>query len=1043
MILSDLAVRRPVVASVISLMLVAFGVVSYAQLSLREYPDIDPPVVSIQTNYPGASAAVVEQQITKPIEDRIAGVEGIRYISSSSQDGRSHVTLEFVSSRDIDGAANDVRDRIAGVLNNLPQEADPPEVQKQDTDAQVIMWLNLTSTKMDILELTDYAKRYLQDRFSILPGVASVRVGGSLEYAIRIWIDRQALAARELTVMDVERALRAENIELPAGQLESSQRMFTARVERSFRSPQAFENLVVGRGPQGQLLRLGEVARIEKNAVEDRTFFRGNGVPMVGLGIIKQSKANTLDVSAAVKALKDRLNPTLPPGMEIKQSYDTGVFIRAAIDEVWKTLAVAVLLVMLVIYLFLGSFRAMLIPAVTVPVSLVASFMALYALGFSINLLTLLALVLAVGLVVDDSIVMLENIHRRISEEGETPLVAAFRGARQVGFAVVATSVVLVAVFVPISFLQGDTGRLFAEFALCMAGAVFFSTIVALTLSPMLASRLLRSREQPPPRLVQRLDQAFARLTAAYGRRIAKAIHRPRWMASLFLGLLALSFGLFKLIPAEYAPKEDRGAFFLLVNGPEGATYDYMADYMLEIEQRLMPLVEAGEVTRLLVRVPRSYSVQRFNDGFVIHVLSDWAQRRSAWEIMTDIRQRLADLPGVKAFPVMRQGFGRGVEQPVQFVLGGGEYAQLAQWRDQLLLAIEQDNPGLLSIDTDYAETQPQLSLRILPDRAADLGVTVADIGATLQTLLGSRRVTTFIEGGEEYAVILEGAREQQSSPQDIGGIYVRSTSSGALIPLASLVQVQETAGANALNRYNRVRAITLSADLAEGLSLSQALDYLVRKVRSTLPPEVAIDFKGQAQDIRQSNQSLLFVFILGLVVVFLVLAAQFESWVHPLIIMLTVPLAIAGALLGLWITGSTLNIYSQIALVMLVGLSAKNGILIVEFANQLRDAGQAFEAALAEAARVRFRPIVMTGITTAAGSVPLLLSAGAGAETRYAMGIVVFSGALAATLFTLFVVPVAYALLARHTGSPQATARRLLAESAPAPVAESQAPPP
>ena len=708
-------------------------------------------------------------------------------------------------------------------------------------------------------------------------------------------------------------------------------------------------------------------------------------------------------------------------------------FIKAAaISEVWKTLAVAIALVVFVIYVFLGSFRAMLVPALTVPVSLVATFIALYALGFSINLLTLLAMVLAVGLVVDDSIVMLENIHRRVSE-GETPLVAAFRGARQVAFAVVATSVVLVAVFVPISFLEGDTGRLFSEFALTMAGAVFFSTIVALTLSPMLASKLLKSREQAPPRLVAWIDDGFARLTGFYGRFIAASIRRPMWVVALFVVLVGSISVLLKALPSEYAPKEDRGAFFLLVNGPEGATYDYMKDYMLEVESRLMPLVEAGEVSRLLVRAPRSFSVQRFNDGFVIHVLSDWSERRSAWEIMNDIRQRLADLPGVRAFPVMRQGFGRGIQQPVQFVLGGAEYSQLAQWSEQLIAAIEEDNPGLREMDIDYEETQPQLRIEIDHNRAADLGVSVADIGATLQTMLGSLRVTTYIEGGEEYDVILEGERAAQTTPSDIASIYVRAMGSAEapLVPLSSLVTIEETVGANALNRYNRVRAVTLSADLDEGLSLGEALDYLVAKVRSELPPEVAIDFKGQSQDIRESSSSLMFVFLLGLVVVFLVLAAQFESWMHPLVIMLTVPLAIAGALFGLWLTGSTLNIYSQIALVMLVGLAAKNGILIVEFANQLRDQGEAFEQALAEAARVRFRPIVMTGITTGAGALPLILSSGAGAETRFAMGVVVFFGVLSATLFTLFVVPVAYALLARHTDSPQATAQRLEAEAA------------
>mgnify|MGYP000527771206 CR=1 FL=1 len=1029
MVLSDLSVRRPVFASVLSLLMLAFGALAYERLALREYPDIDPPIVSVDTTYTGASAAVVETRITAIIEDRIAGVEGIRFIESSSEDGRSRVTIEFDSGRDIDGATNDIRDRVSGVLDNLPEEADPPDIQKVESDDDVIMWMNLTSTELDLLELTDYARRYLEDRFSILPGVARVRVGGGLEYAMRIWLDRKALAARGLTVADVENALVSENVELPAGRIESEDRLFTARVRRGYHTPADFRNLVVGTSTDGHLVRMSEVARVEKGAVEDRTLFRGNTVPMVGMGIIKQSTANTIEVARAAKALKERISPNLPAGMSIEQGYASSVFIEAAIAEVWKTLAIAVALVVLVIWLFLGSLRAMIVPAVTVPVSLIATFVALYSFGFTINLLTLLAMVLAVGLVVDDSIVMLENIHRRVSE-GETPLVAAFHGARQVGFAVVATSIVLVAVFVPISFLSGDTGRLFAEFALTMAAAVFFSTIVALTLSPMLASKLLKSREAEPARLVAAIDARFARLTERYGHVIRGAIRRPAWLGLAFLGLLAASVLLYRAVPEEYAPREDRGAFFLLVNGPEGANYEFMADYMVEIERRLMPLVEAGEVSRLLVRVPRSFSVQRFNDGFAIHVLADWSERRSAWEIMDDIRGRLADLPAVRAIPIMRQGFGRGIGQPVQFVIGGGEYAELAQWRDQLLAAVEADNPGLAGLESDYRETQPQLEIEIDRARAADLGVNIADIGATLQLILGSRRITTYLDRGQEYDVIVEGRRDQQSSPADLDGLYVRHQGSDALIPLANLVTVRETAGADTLNRYNRVRAITLSANLDDGLALGEALDYLTAKAREILPDTAVIDYKGQSLDIKESAASLRFVFLLGVVVVFLVLAAQFESWVHPLVIMLTVPLAITGALFGLWVTGQSLNIYSQIGLVMLVGLAAKNGILIVEFANQLRDAGEAFDAALAEAARVRFRPIVMTGITTAAGALPLILSSGAGAETRLVMGVVVLFGVLAATAFTLFVVPVAYAVLARHTGSPQAVAQQLARES-------------
>lgn len=1028
MVLSDTAVRRPVLATVISLLLVAFGLVSYDRLALREYPDIDPPIVSIDINYPGASAAVVETQITELIEDRISGIEGIRFIQSSSADGRSTVNVEFTTGRDVDAAANDIRDRVFGALDNLPEDANQPEISKVDADADVIMWLNLTSETMDLLELTDYARRYLQDRFSVLPGVARIRIGGSFDYAMRIWIDRKLLAAHGLTVNDIESALVSENVELPAGQIQSEDRVFTARVSRSYRTPEDFKQLVIGKGRDGHLVRLSEVARVEKGAAEDRTFFRGNGIAMVGLGIIKQSTANTLEVARAAKSLKERVNQTLPKGTVIEQSYDTSVFIESAIYEVWKTLLIAIGLVVLVIYVFLRDLRATLVPALTVPVSLVATFTALYMLGFSVNLLTLLALVLSVGLVVDDSIVMLENVHRRI-DLGESPLVAAFRGARQVGFAVVATSVVLVAVFVPISFLQGDIGRLFSEFSLTMAAAVFFSTIVALTLSPMLCSKLLK----PHTGLSDNghRSQRFGQLLAFYERNLRRAVRRPMAIGLVFMLLTLAMVGLFKLVPQEYAPKEDRGAFFVMINGPEGASFDYMLDYIEEIERRLMPLTESGEVRRLLIRAPRSFGgVQRFDSGIAILVLNDWSQRRSAWEMMDAINRDTADLSGVRVFTVMRQGFGGGIQKPVQFVLGGGTYEELAEWRDILNTEIAKDNPGLTAIDWDYKETQPQLRIEIDRNRAADLGVSVADVGRTLQVMLGSRQVTTFIDEGEEYDVILEGERGLQRTQSSIDNLYVRSTSSNQVIPLSNLVKLYEQAGATTLNRYNRVRAITLEASLADTLVLDDALSYLEDKVRAVLPSDAVIDYKGQSQDLREAGGSIVFIFALGLVVVFLVLAAQFENYVQPLVIMLTVPLAIAGALFGLWITGGTLNIYSQIGLVMLVGLAAKNGILIVEFANQLRDEGKAFEEALIEASCVRLRPILMTGITTAAGAIPLILSSGAGSETRATIGVVVLFGVLAATAFTAFVVPTAYAVLARHTTSPLTTTRQLERET-------------
>ncbi len=719
MILSDLSVKRPVLASVLSLLLIAFGLLAFDRLPLREYPDIDPPVVSVETRYPGAAANVVETRVTRLIEDRVAGVEGIQSIESLSEDGRSNITIKFDVGRDIDGAANDVRDRVSRVSDDLPDEADPPEIQKVDANEDVILWLNLASDRLSIPELSDFARRYLVDRFSVIDGVARVRVGGRQTFAMRVWLDRQALAARGLTVDEVEEALRAENLELPAGGVESRQRQFSVRTERAFVSAEDFARLTLARGEDGYLVRLGDVARVELGTDEDRISFRGNGLPMVGIGIVKQSTANTLAVAEAAKAEMDRLNQTLPEGMKLHQSYDSSVFVRGAVHEVYRTLGLAIVLVVLVIFLFLGNWRATLVPAVVVPVSLIATFLALWVLGFSINILTLLALVLAIGLVVDDAIVVLENIHRRMVENGETRLVAAYRGARQVGFAVVATSVVLVAVFVPIAFLQGDVGRLFAEFALTMAAAVAFSTLVALTLSPMLASKILPD-SHAPARLSHALDGLFLRVRRGYGRLLGWLL-RHAWLVGLLLAAtLAGAVWLFQQLPREYAPREDRGAFFVQVTGPEGASYAYMKEYMDEIERRLMPYIESGEAIRLLVRTPRGFEgTQTFNTGNATLVLSDFGQRRSGWAIMEEVRARLADLPGVKASPIMRQGFGSRIQKPVQFVIGGGTYEELAQWRDILLAKIEESNPGLTNIDWDYKETKPQLRVDI--DRPSSL----------------------------------------------------------------------------------------------------------------------------------------------------------------------------------------------------------------------------------------------------------------------------------------------------------------------------------
>ena len=1014
MLLSDVSVKRPVFATVINLLLIIFGVVAFSMLSLREYPDIDPPIVSVSTTYTGASANIVETRITQLLEDRISGIEGIKNVTSTSRNGRSDITIEFKLSRDIDAAANDVRERVSRALNNLPDQADPPEVSKANSDESAVVWYNLRSTNLNTMELTDYAERVLVDRLSIVDGVARVQIGGGRRYAMKVFLDRNAMAARGITVSDVEQVIRAENVELPAGEVESTDRNFEVRVARTFLSPDDFSALTVAVGDNGYLVRLGEIAHVELTAEDDETEFRGDGVNMIGLGIIKQSKANTLDVARAAKAQIKKIEATLPDNIFIVPSYDSSVFIEASIDEVYETLGIAMLMVVIVIYLFLGNIRATLIPAVTVPVSIIAAFIVMYALGFSINLLTLLAMVLAIGLVVDDAIVVLENIYRRI-EMGEPPILAAYRGAKEVGFAVIATTLVLISVFVPLVFLEGNIGRLFTEFALAIAAAVAFSSFTALTLSPMMASKILKKRTRSSG-FGSWMDKRFSQLENGYFTALGKTLHQPILMLLLLVIAVVALVQLSEKVPSEFVPKEDRGNFFILMNAQEGASFESNAKNLEKIESILMPYRENGKINRLLVRTPGFGG----NAGIAIVGSADWDERDfSTFSLMDEISAKLNSVPDVRAFAIMRSGIsGGGLGRPVQFVLQGDTYENLVEWREIVLEKAAQ-NPGLVRIDSDYKETSPQLLVNINRDRAADLGVSISDIGGTLEVMLGQRRVSTFLDRGEEYDVILEGIEEDFRSPNSIENLYVRSARTGELIPMDNLLTFEEQATSSRLNRYNRMRAVTISANLAEGYTLGEALAYLENIVATELPDNVSIDYKGESQLYQEAGNSFIYVFMLALAVTYLILAAQFESWVHPLVIMLTVPLALVGAYIGLFFSGMTINIYSQIGLVMLIGLAAKNGILIVEFANQLRDAGMEFEHALKRAAAQRLRPIVMTGFTTVFSALPLVLASGPGAESRMVIGMVIFSGVLVSAFMTLFVVPTAYSWLARNTGSP------------------------
>ncbi len=1027
MLISDLSVKRPVLALVINMLFLAFGLLAFERLPLREYPDIDAPKISVQTAYPGASAAVVENKITEVLEDRLSGLEGIKSMSSRSQDGRSRINLEFEISRDIDSAANDVRDRVARVSASFPDEADPPEVQKAENDEKVLFWVHLVAPGLDALELTDYVRRHLEDRFAVLDGVARIHISGQQVYSMRIWLDRNALVGRSLTVSDVESALREQNVELPAGTVKSTERDFVVRIERTYTGADDFRQLVIKRGDDGYLVRLGDVARVELASAEHRSLFRGNTESMVGIGVVKQSTANALDVSRQVIALVDRLNNSLPQGMRLVKSFDNSQFVEAAVEEVYKTLGIAACLVVLVIFMFLGDPRSVLIPALTVPISLISALSALYFFGYSINLLTLLALVVSIGLVVDDSIVVLENIHRRLAA-GETPLVAAYRGARQVGFAVVATTVVLVAVFIPITFMPGDVGRLFGEFAVTMAMAVVFSSIVALTLGPMIASKLL-SEAKLHNRLTDTVESMSARSEVIYQNVLRPLLRWPLISVLVVVSSIAGSVWLMKMVPQEYVPAEDRGVAFLQLRAPEGSSFDYTVRLVMQVEERLMPLVEAGHIKRLLLRAPSFGAGEAYNAGFAILVLPEWERRRrSTADVLQDARSRLADIAGARVSIRGARGLGGGNSDPVEFFVGGNTYEDLAVWQDQLLQAAS-ENPGLVGMDSDLRPTKPQLRLSIDRSRAGDLGVTVLEISRTLESLMGSRKVTTFIMGGREYDVIVEGEREAQRTLTDLTDIYVRSASSGELIPLSNLVTVREQADAGTLHRYNRVRGITFTAGLAEGYSLGEALAYLENLVRTQLPEGASIDYKGESLEYQQAGSSLLMTFGLALLIVYLVMAAQFESLVHPVVIMLTVPLALIGGLGGLLLFDQSLNIYSQVGLIVLVGLATKNGILIVEFINQLRDQGVAFEDALLQGSATRLRPIMMTAITTVMGALPLVLASGPGHEARTVIGVVVMCGVLCATVITLLVIPVAYSLLARGTSSPEATSRQLESE--------------
>jgi len=1017
--LPEICIERPVFATVMSLMIVLIGVISFDRLTVRLYPKIDTPVVSVRTVYKGASAQVIESQITEPLEDSLSGIEGVRKLKSVSREEVSQITIEFVTERDVDAAANDVRDRVARVRARLPEAADDSVVSKIESDAQAVMWLAFFSERHSALELSDYADRYVADRLKTLSGVASVIIGGARQYAMRLWIDRDRLAAYALTAQDVENALRRQNVEIPAGRIESAQREFTVRAESDLRTAEQFNNLIVAES-HGYPVRLRDVGLARLGALDERNIVRVNGNSAVGLGVVKQSTANTLSVARAVKAEIERLREGLPEGMHLRVAFDSSVFIEGSIAAVYRVLSEAVLLVMLVIFLFLRSLRSTLIPFVTIPVSLIGAFVFLYLLGFSVNVLTLLGIVLAVGLVVDDAIVVLENCHRHV-ELGKTPMRASIDGSKEIAFAVIAMSLTLLAVFAPLAFQEGRTGRLFTEFALTVAGAVAVSGFVALTLTPMMCSRILRAHEAHG-RSYQAMERFFVAMTAGY-RRLLGAALGARWVIGLvFLAVLGGAVATYAGLKKELSPLEDRGYFISLIIAPEGASLDYTDGYVRSVERLFATIPEI--VNTFAVVAPGLERPNPVNSGITFSQLTPWeARSRTTQQITAEIAPKLfMGLPGVIAFPVNPPSLGQSFRnRPVQFVVQANSYEALDRMSKRLLEKARASKV-IANPDIDLRLNKPQLLVKIDRDKASAIGIDVDTIGRTLETLLGGRQVTRFKRQGKQYDVIVQLEAKDRNTPTDLTAIYVRAKD-GRLVQLSNLVSVRETVAAKELNHFNRLRATILSANVAPGHTLGEALDFLEQAAAEVLPKDARTELAGVSLEFRESGVTLLFTFALALGFIYLVLAAQFESFVSPFIIMLTVPLAALGALLALKASGNTLNVYSQIGLVMLIGLITKNGILIVEFANRLRTRGMGKLEAVLESSTLRLRPILMTSLATVLGALPLALAAGAGSEARQAIGWVVVGGLSIGTLFTLFVIPTAYSLLARESQPAQTEA--------------------
>ena len=1025
MYITELSIRRPVVAWVLSLILIVFGLFVYSELPTRELPDgLQPPVVQVKVNYKSASAPIIDQEITQVIEDVIGGAEGIKNIDSKSENGRSSINIEFDTDIELDDAANDIRERVARVVDNLPSEADAPQILKQAAGFTTTMWLSVSSSTWSDLELGDYADRYLVDAFSSVKNVGRIRLGGLRELSVRVWIDPIKLAANDMTIQEVENALRNENVSLPAGTLEADNVDLTINLDKSYNNIDELKFLPIKKTID-KIVRLSDVADVELGPVSEKTLFKAQSKKnldqkTVGIGIYAKSGASTVELSKEINKKIIEVRKTLPEGLKIEVSFNRATYVKAAIDEVYKTLAIAFILVVIIIYLFLGNMKAVIVPAVALPVSLIASFLGIYLFDLSINIFVLLSFILAIGIITDDSVIMTDAIYRRI-ENGETPLVAAYKGSKQITFAIIATTLILVAVFIPLIFIKGISGTLFRETALALSFSIIVSSFVALTLSPMLGSKFL-NKERSTGFFVRKFNIFFLGFSNFYKETLEYWINKKKTIITFIFLIIAGSVALFMFSTKELLPKEDRGVYLVLGFTDEGSSFDYTQKRAQEIEKRLLPLLQAenSPYDKFIMRVPGfGSSANSFNSFIIIALLEDWKDRdQDAMTIMRQAIGKIVTVPQTLAFPISPQSIRvSNYNKPIQMVILGSTYEELESIQKEVISKLR-SNRGLSRIESDFNRNKPEVKLVINKNKAKDLGVSTQSIGQTLETLYGGKRVTTFNKLGKEYPIILQQYLVDRQDKDSLSKLFVRSGTTGELISLSNLVDLREEGSAKVLARYNRQRAVTISANVNPNYSLFEAIEYL-ENIIAEVAPTNQITWKGESEEVKETTNELYIIFALGLLTAYLVMAATFNSFIHPFIIMLTVPLAVFGGLVFILFLNSSINIFSQIALVILIGISTKNSILIVDYANQIRTTGKAIEASIKEACDLRFRPIMMTSISTMIAMLPLVIGnigPGAGEASRLAVGATILGGMIISTFFTLYVTPTMYLALAKNT---------------------------